>query len=687
MSRFKELIREVHRRSLWQVLLVYIGGALVGYQAIQALTEGLGLPQWFPALAILLFIVGLPIVLATSFVQEGFSSAGQDPTLLPDSGVGTVADVAGARRLFTWRNAIMGGALAFGLWGVVATGWLVFGGRSDAEGVEAGLVERKSIAVIPFANMSADPENEYFSDGITETIISHLSKISDLKVISRTSVMQYKQTNKNLRVIAQELGVATILEGSVQRAKGRVRITAQLIDAESDDNLWTEQYNRELTDVFAIQRDVAEQIVAALEATLTPAERGRIELRPTQSVQAYDYYLRGMDYLNRSFAKENVRLASQMYEKAIELDTSFALAYARLSAMNSLAFWNEGPPDHLVKAKEALDRAIKLAPDLPETHLALGYYYYWGNGDYERALQQFAVAQQSQPNNSDLLAAIGYVQRRQGKFEQAAANQKKAAELDPRSAVKANQLGVTYLHMGRYPDAERYLARALPLSPEWAHTYRDMATLYLVWQGSKEKARGVLREGSERIGQAELAVYLAKAGPTTGQALLRIFHDEYAEILGQLSLTSFGVDTPYYYLSKAALYARSSQPKLAHAEYDSARAILEQRMQEQTLHGLLGHGLLGTAYAGLTRKDDAVREGKRGVEVLPLTKDAFQGFLPLSRLAQIYVMVGEYDDAMDQVELLLSSTGYISIHSLRLDPLWDPLRSNPRFQALLEKYE
>ncbi len=374
MSRFKELIREVHRRSLWQVLLVYIGGALVGYQAIQALTEGLGLPQWFPALAILLFIVGLPIVLATSFVQEGFSSAGQDPTLLPDSGVGTVADVAGARRLFTWRNAIMGGALAFGLWGVVATGWLVFGGRSDAEGVEAALVESKSIAVIPFANMSADPENEYFSDGITDDIITHLSMIADLKVISRQSSMQYKGSEKSLRQIAEELGVATILEGGVQRIGDRVRVNAQLIDAESDEHLWVEQYDRDLTDVFAIQSDVAERIARALAAELTPETQARIERRPTDDMAAYNAYLRGKDYTRRGYAEEDIRVSIQMYERAVELDPGFALAWAGLANQQSRLYWfhydrSDAP---LTAASQAIDQALALDPELSEAYLARG---------------------------------------------------------------------------------------------------------------------------------------------------------------------------------------------------------------------------------------------------------------------------------------------------------------------------
>ena len=304
MSRLKELIGEIHRRSLWQVLAIYVVASWVVFEVVQTVTEGLGLPQWFPSFAALLLLIGLPIVLATAFVQEGGPPLGRtDPTLLPGAEVEPEAAprrAPGARRLLTWRNAIMGGALAFGLWGVVATGWLFFGDRGDQESAEAaGVVERKSVAVLPFINLSADPANEYFSDGITDDIITHLSKLAELKVISRTSVMRYKETDKSLSQIAGELGVATILEGGVQRVGDRVRINAQLINAATDEHLWAEQYNRRLTDVFEIQTDVALQIAGALQARLSPEERGRVERRPTENLPAYNLYLQGRYFWNK----------------------------------------------------------------------------------------------------------------------------------------------------------------------------------------------------------------------------------------------------------------------------------------------------------------------------------------------------------------------------------------------------
>ncbi len=266
MSGLKRLINEIHRRSLWQVLAIYLLGAAVGYQLIEALVSGLGLPAWFPALAIVLFIVGLPIVLATAFTQEGLSPAArqQDPTLLPEGGR---PEDRGVQRLFTWRNAIFGGVLAFALWGVVATGWLFLGPGVDGRSAGASAEVRRSIAVLPFVNMEGD-ENASFTKGIHEDILTHLSKIRDLTVISRTSVMLYAGSDKPSRRIAEELGVGTLLKGSVRRAGGQVRVVTQLIDAETDAHLWAETYDRELTaeNVFAIQTDVAQQIARALQA-------------------------------------------------------------------------------------------------------------------------------------------------------------------------------------------------------------------------------------------------------------------------------------------------------------------------------------------------------------------------------------------------------------------------------------
>jgi len=373
MSGLKRLIQEIHRRSLWQVLGIYVVVSWLVLQVVDTLAGALHLPDWASPLALFLLIMGLPIVLATAFVQEGIGRSGarREPSAEAEDTVAETRERAkrearGVRRLFTWRNAIMGGALAFGLWGVVATGWYVVyvGGAAESSG------QRKSIAVIPFENLSDDPENAFFAAGIHDDILSQLSKIRDLTVISRTSVMQYAGTEKDMRTIANELGVGAILEGSVRRAGGQVRIVTQLIDAKADAHLWSETYDRELTvaNVFAIQSEIAERIAQALKAELSPEEKERIASRPTDSPEAYDFYLRGKEYFHRgqSTGAENYRIAQQMYERAVELDPQFALAHASLSRVHSLFYWVsfDRSAERLSQAREAAGRALELDPDL-----------------------------------------------------------------------------------------------------------------------------------------------------------------------------------------------------------------------------------------------------------------------------------------------------------------------------------
>jgi serine/threonine-protein kinase len=677
---------------LWQVLLIYVGGALVAYQAVQALTEGLGLPQWFPALAIVLFIIGLPIVLATAFVHEVSPPlvTPAEPTPLTDAEAARIeAETATARlearrrhRFLTWRSAGLAFLSAFAVWGVVAAGWMLLGGRAD--GMDE---DRKSVAVLPFVNLSGDPDNEYFSDGITGDIINRLSKIADLKVISRTSVMQYKGTGKNLRQIGQELDVSTVLEGEVQRAGDRVRINAQLIDAETDEHIWAEQYNRQMADIFDIQSDVAERIAAALEATLTDAEKDWIERKPTENQEAYEYYLRGKAYENRSQLEQDIRVAIQMYQKAVELDPNFAVAFARLSEQHSRMYWfyYDRTEERLAQAKRAVDTSFRLVPQLPEAHRAMGFYYYWGHLDYDRALEQFEIARESQPNSADILAGIGWVRRRQGKFDQALLNLEKAVELDPRSANLANNLGQTYGLVRRYPEAVRHMDRAVALTPEWPRPYAWTTQYTLNQYGSTQEALAVLERAS-LIVDDEADPYFARAS-----VLYRAFDGRFQEAIARLDLLAEEtLETQFWFVPKSLLaaqvYSWTNQPETARTYYETARAILERKLQEMP-DDHRARGSLGIAYAGLGRKEDAIREGKLAVELMPVSKEAWKGVWRIEDLARIHAMVGEADAAIDQLDFLLSVPGELSVNLLRVDPSWNPLRNHPRFQALLERYE
>ncbi len=703
MTRNKELIREIHRRSLWHVLGIYLVASWVVFQVIQTLTEGLGLPDWFPAFALVLLLVGLPIVLATAFVQESVGRVEAQREAEPSSEArATGADTptkraasegGGVRQLFTWRNALTGGALAFGLWGVVATGWLLLSKPSGAEGTSAEQPPSaiKMLVVLPFENLGSS-EQDYFADGITEEITSRLAVISGLGVISRTSAIQYKNTDKGLPEIGEELGVEYVVEGTVlwqQRGEGpsRVRVTPQLIRVADNTHVWADRYDAVLEDIFEVQSEIATQIIDALGVALLEPERRSVEARPTESLEAYDYYLRGREYYTRSSARVPVLLAIQLLEKAIEFDPNFALAYANLSLAHDLMYWfHERTDERRAEFKRTAERALQLDPDLPDAHIAMGYYYYHGLLDYEQALDELAIARRGRPNDSELWAVIGYVQRRQGKWDDAATSLDKALQLDPRSTRIAWNQCWTYTMLQEYSKAEPLCDRAISLAPDVTDGYVAKVTLYTLMDGGARVGE-VLREASLMTDRATLIVSMGTYYRLT--SLFRV-HEEFRQALAGLELDLFGLDTVGFYLSRTSVYGQSVPPELERAYYDSARAYLEPRVAEwsgDVVREARGRSSLGLAYAGLGRTDEAVREGEKSVELLPVSKNAIEGAIMIGDLAQIYIMLDEYDSAIEQLQYWSSIPSYMSKSLLRADPLYDPLRDHPRFQALLEREE
>jgi TolB-like protein/Tfp pilus assembly protein PilF len=697
MSSLKRLIHEIHRRSLWQVLLIYIGAGWVVFEIVQTVTEGLRLPQWFPVFAALLLLIGLPVVLATAFVREGEPAAiVSDPTLMPVDEASTEA--ARKRRLLTWRNAGLSFLIALAVWGVVATGWMLFGERATPQEVDA----RKSIAVLPFDNIGGAEENVAFTDGIHDDIIAHLQKIGDLKPISRTSVLGYRDTNKNLRQIADELGVTTVLEGGVQRSGERVRINAQLIDAETDEHLWAETYDENLTaeNVFAIQTDIAGRIASALKAQLTPEESERIAARPTENLRAYEQYQAARQYATR-LTEPLERVKARMYEEAIELDPDFALAHAALSHRYSFLYYAHGSNEEdLSKARLHADKALELDPDLAAAHIALGRYYYQGFLDYERALEHLSVARELSPQDYFVFFWLMTIQRRMGDWEAALASSEKAVELNPRSVAAAEELPVMHAWMRHYEQAIALFDRSIALDPARIYSYHWKAWAHLNTEGGAENASQDWEPLLRIRGRADAWTnpgeesYRPRSYLFYGRARLRILHEDYRDYLRQHSLEMFSGDTLNYFLSRALSFRLTGETESSRAYFDSARVILEKRADETAWESVSSpqpradhHASLGVVYAGLGREEDAVREGKLAVEALPISRDAYMGPFLVATLAEIYTVVGEYDAAIDQLELVLSLTCPISPPLLNADPVWDPLRDQPRFQALLDEYE
>jgi len=543
------------------------------------------------------------------------------------------------------------------------------------------------LVVLPFENIGP-AEDEYFADGITDAITARLATIHGLTVISRQSAMQYKKREKNAQQIANELRVDYILEGTVQRERpsdpnSRVRITPQLIKAADDAHVWAQTYDNDMSEVFRVQSDLAEQVAQAMNIALVERERQVLRSRPTENMEAYDYFLRGNEYRQRGYLESGLRIAIKMYEKAVELDPKFALAYARLSWCHAQMYWEyyDHTLERLEMARKAVDRALELEPDLPEAHWASGNYYYHGHLDYDRALKEFAIAQKSQPNNSDLLLGIGSVQRRQGKFQEALANIKRACELDPLSNIAVFEVGQSFVLMRNYQEAMRCYDRAISLAPDLPNAYNWKAWLCLLWEGSIENARAVVEEAFKNISSPE-------EFRTGWQITFEVYEGNYQKALDRISsLKSGDVDSQFGFIPRDMLYAEiyryMSENELAKKYYDEGRKILEDKIQQEPDDERF-HSALGIAYAGLGRKEDAIREGKKGVDLLPITKDAWRGYYRVRDLALIYVMVGEFDKAIDQLEILLSGSGWLSIPLLRLDPVWSPLREHPRFKKLLE---
>ncbi len=581
--------------------------------------------------------------------------------------------------VLAWYHGEKGRQRASGVELLILAGILVIAGAAVAllgrgpQGEVAGEYEaptgtlnEMSIAALPFANRSGLEEDLYFTDGIHDEILTLLSKISSLSVRGRTSVMQYRDTDKNLRQIGQELNARYILEGGVQRAGGTVRINLQLLDTERDEHVWAETYDRPLTveNLLGVQSEVALRVAEALKATLTPQEAEEIEQRPTDNLEAYEYYLRGNDYVHRTGEERARRAAIQMYQNAVELDPDFAVAFARLSEQHSFMYFTyfDRTEERLDQAKRAVDISFRLVPQFPEAHRAMGFFYYWGRLDYDRALEQFEIALESQPNSAWILAGMAYVQRRQGRLDQSLLNLEKAVELDPLAATLLLNLGVSYILDRRYPEAVRHLDRALALTPDFIEPYYRKAHALLSLNGSTQEALAVLEQASLVVdGKTNSLLALA-------YVLYRAFEGRFQEAIALLdSVAEGGLDNQFRVVPKSLLaaqvYSWMNQPETARAYYDTARSILEGQLQE-TPGDHRVHSSLGLAYAGLGQKEDAIGEGTLGVELMSATRDAFVATFRVEDLARIYTMVGEQGAAIDRLDYLLSIPGQLSVNIL-----------------------
>jgi TolB-like protein/Tfp pilus assembly protein PilF len=550
-------------------------------------------------------------------------------------------------------------------------------------------VPEKSIAVLPFESLSADPNNTFFADAIQDEILTDLSKIADLRVISRTSVIQYKTgVKRNLREIADELGVAHIVEGSVQQAGNRVRVRAQLIDARRDKHLWAERYDRPLDDVFAIQTDIAKAIAEQLQAKLSPAEKAAIEQPPTSNLVAYDRYLRAKTLFEAltfdARIAESYRQAVRLLEQAVAHDPQFVGAYCLLARTHAYIYWIGGDhtPARVALAKQALSTALRVQPHGYEPHLAAAWLAYHCHRDYEGALAELALAQPGLPNDPSVFSLPAFIARRRAEWEQCTRNFERSVELDPRNIWIIQQASQTYWLLRRFSDMARLLDRALAAAPRDANTRVARALIELESRADAQPVheavqKALVEDPSAVEAIAEQSLYIAlcrRDAPEMKSALASLPHR---------GIIPFNVRMPYPFCE--GLVARvECNPRAAEAAFSAGRAEMENVLRDQPDYAE-GLCLLAMIDAALGRKEEALTEGRRAAELLPISKDAMTGSEILRNLAITYSWVGERDLAIKQLEELLPLYGPISYGQLKLHPWWDPLRDDPRFEGIMEE--
>jgi TolB-like protein/class 3 adenylate cyclase/Tfp pilus assembly protein PilF len=584
---------------------------------------------------------------------------------------------------------------------IAALLWRGVGGQDTADSAAdvgsattAPAVLAASIAVLPFENMSGDEEAQPFTDGLHDDLLTQLVKIGGLKVISRTSVLAYRDNPKPLSEIAEELGVATVLEGGVQRVENRVRVNVQLIDAATEAHLWAEVYDRDLTatNLFEIQREIAVEIARTLQARLTAEERERLAEVPTENLEAYERYLRGRDFFQRSLVLSAVRSAAGEFQAAVEADPEFAEAWARLSIARSSLSWEFGLNEELPAAEEAAERALALAPESPLSMAAMGYYRYYSHRDYDGALEWLRRSEAIAPNDPDMLAASGFVLRRQGKYREAVAYFERGVERDPRSLDLVESLAVSYMMLREYEAAERYLERAIAIAPEFPFTYRSLTELVLQRSGDVNAAAAIVERAAEHVDPARVVL--------PSNVLSRVLAGRFRDRLmatpppppteGTFAIYTYTMDLNQLnvHLGKGFLLRELGEAALARTQFDSVVSI-SRRLGPSELDALFTaqgnlYGTLGLAQAAIGRAEDAVRNGRKGLASLEPEGDHFEAPKRRAELAAIYALVGERDAALEELQWLLANPSEYSPSLLRVDPLWDPLRDDPRFQRLLE---
>ena len=655
---------ELQRRKVYRVAAAYIIAAGFIIQIGSAVFPAWELPNWTFRLVVVFLLIGFPISLILAWAYD-VTPQGIRATPAP-----------GAHRR---RNLIA--LIAIGVVVSAVAGFFILP-HALARKID------KSIAVMPFENLSEDKENAHFADGIQDDILTNLAKIGDLKVISRISVMAYRGAPHSAREVGKALGVSTILEGSVRRSGNRVRVTVQLIDAANDEHIWANNYDRDLNDVFAIQTDLAKEIAGALQAKLSPSEKAQIERKPTQNgeaylafIQAHNLFVTGMEDI------EKLKQSEQLYARAIELDPKFALALARYSQLESWIIHTfDSTRERREKARALAEQALQLQPDLPEAHLAMGFWQYYGDNDFEAALKEFQTAQRGLPNEAEGYLALGAIQRRLGKWSESTASLEKAASLNPKDSWVLQNLALNYQMLRDFDAANKTIDRGLEVNPGGLGLWEIKCKLAIAEKGDLSVSEKALQTAKSMPMNNESKLRLA-----SGRADLFLLERKYKEGLHEAESLPDDLLAPIpaalsgkYYLIGFARKALQDETG-ARAAFLKAKDLLETQLK-QSPDAADMHIQLAKVLGYVGEKDAALAEAQRATELLPESKDAFGGPEIAEGVAEVYCIVGENDRAIELLDGLLSRPSNITVPGLKVSPTWDPLRKEPRFQALIDKY-
>jgi TolB-like protein/Flp pilus assembly protein TadD len=678
----RSFFTELKRRNVYKVAIAYAVVAWLLMQVASQIFPFFDIPSWGVRLVVLLLIIGFPVALILAWAFE-----------LTPEGIKRAEDVNLSESVRRKTGRKLDFFIIAVLLLVIAV--LIFQRLHPKVSPAVSSAPEKSIAVLPFDNLSEEKANAYFADGIQDEILTKLAGIGDLKVISRKSTAKYKSTPEDLKTVARELGVATVLEGSVQRAGDRVRVNVQLLDAHADMHLWAKSYDRDLKDVFAVESEVAQEIADALRAKLSPSQSNALATAPTHDPEAYDLFLKGEYEKHQAESALTAELfdrAQTFYRQALARDPNFALAYARLAYSELQRHWfiSNLTSAELAEVKSNIDRALAIAPGLADAHFALGLFYYWADRDYGPALRELDRAIELQPSSSDSWNFRASIHRRRDEWQRALNEFERAAELDPRDPGNPHDIGDTYAELRRWSDAERAFARALALDPHHIGTVYDLSLTYINSTGDIRRARRAFEGVPAETKISAASAWGIIAVMIDQRVYLDVFEKHFADALKAWG--TMPANTPEARLrqleARVGIQALAGQSTAAKLECEQTRALLEARLAVRP-EDRISLTALAWVYVCLGRNTDALRVARQAADLLPIEKDAIAGRYFLAGLAEIEARTGQAKEAIKILRRLITAPAghVVSVARLKIDPVWDPIRNDPDFQKLISEPE